>query len=34
LRDGSAPNVAAYALPVLTENPAPTRTSIQIRANG
>jgi hypothetical protein len=34
LRDGSAPNVAAYALPVLTENPAPTGTSIQIRANG
>ena len=33
-RDGSAPDVAAYALPVLTENPAPTRTSLQIRANG
>jgi hypothetical protein len=33
-RDGSAPDVAAYALPVLTENPAPARTSLQIRANG
>ena len=33
-RDGSAPNVAAYALPVLTESPDPTGTSIQIRANG